>query len=340
MGGQGGGDCSERICPYEISWVDRPSATGVVHKYAECADKGLCERETGNCLCFPGYEGKGCGRQSCPSNCSGRGKCTFLKNLGFGTVYNEYYDGSSLALSGLGVGPKTFENDKWDGDRARACVCDSGWTGPSCEERMCPKGNDIMDVIPTFDEFSQSGTTGFGNEMAQAQTITLFDADDNLANFASQTFAIQFTSRMNETYSTQPIMWSTVDATLASYIKSALKALPMKVIDDLDVSVNQAVGTNGAIIEVTFTGNNVQGHQYPLELLVKPCGDGCSPKITGLNNLRSFSTNTLSKVQITTIADNQSYECGRRGKCDRVTGLCFCFEGYTGDRCNVLTALH
>merc|ERR1719502_1128137 len=59
------GDCSERICPFEFAWVDTPDKLGNHHKYAECANRGICDRESGECECFPGYEGKGCARTTC-----------------------------------------------------------------------------------------------------------------------------------------------------------------------------------------------------------------------------------------------------------------------------------
>lgn len=339
MGGKVGGDCSDRFCPYELAWVDNPSKDGLNHNYAECANKGICNRETAECECFDGYEGKACGRQTCPNNCSGHGTCEYMNELTYGIVYNEYFDASTNALSGLGMGGKPFTDNAWDVDRARACVCDGGWTGISCMERMCPMGNDIMDVIPTFDETATSGMAGFGNEVAQVQKITLYDVNNDNSNFASKSFALQFTSKLNETYATQPIAWSTTPGTLEGYVEEALENLPNKVIDDVGVTVDFATDTTAAIIEVTFKGSSVHGKQHKLEVLADKCEEACTPRITGLDNLRTTDTLILSNVQIATAGSFNSYECGRRGKCDFQTGICQCFEGFTGDTCSILTAL-
>ena len=53
------------------------------HYYMECSNKGLCDRKSGSCKCFPGYEGKACTRATCPGGgtCSGHGVCEDIASL-------------------------------------------------------------------------------------------------------------------------------------------------------------------------------------------------------------------------------------------------------------------
>ena len=60
------------------------------HFYAECSNKGVCDRKTGECKCFDGYEGKGCRRSTCPEKCSGHGTCEYIDELTFGSTPGEY----------------------------------------------------------------------------------------------------------------------------------------------------------------------------------------------------------------------------------------------------------
>jgi hypothetical protein len=90
----------------------------------------------------------------------------------------------------------------------------------------------------------------------------------------------------------------------------------------------------GFYLDIKFTGDNVQGPQNLMSVKAYSCGDGCTPKLTGLS-LRPQSMVVLETQK----SDLNSYECGRRGKCDYTTGMCTCFSGYTGASCNIITAL-
>ena len=77
-------DCSARVCPAEISWGDLPAYKShqiINHQLSECSDKGICDRQSGNCMCFEGYQGKACEKMKCPNACSGHGVCMTLSRL-------------------------------------------------------------------------------------------------------------------------------------------------------------------------------------------------------------------------------------------------------------------
>merc|ERR1711998_319754 len=145
----------------------------------------------------------------------------------------------------------------------------------------------------------------------------------------------------------------------ADAIEAALLALPNNVVDGvyvdstgptLDAGEYQDGGNQGytANDEITtgmfdnaflvyFTGASVQGPQNLLMVDVAECADGCTPQLLGLD-VKSYGP-ALSAVTEFKSADYNNYECGRRGKCDYDSGLCDCFEGYTGYKCQVQTAL-
>jgi len=169
-----------------------------------------------------------------------------------------------------------------------------------------------------------------------------------------KTFALTFKSKLNETFTTIPIVFQSHDMPKFIHdIQLALLNLPNKVIDGITVAGNR-VSNSIIAVNITFTGDRVQGPQHYLVVEDYECQDGCTPKIDGLrlqhkvDHTQSSITEWVQEGGVGIDARNgrggissdyNSYECGRRGKCDYSTGLCGCFTGYTGANCNTLTTL-
>ena len=117
-------DCSVRTCPKSSAWVDYATADNGAHAKVECSMKGMCDRKTGECKCFDGYDGKACERTVCPSNCNNRGRCIKQEQLA--------YEAS-----------KTY-SEPWDALKHVGCVCDLGFRGPDCSLQECASGPDVL----------------------------------------------------------------------------------------------------------------------------------------------------------------------------------------------------
>jgi len=494
------GDCSQRICPFEFAWVDTPDKTGNFHKYAECSNRGICDRDSGECECFPGYEGKGCARTTCPNDCSGHGRCKNIEDLPFGSTPKQFDSRSFFEQK-----PYTFGDayKNWDAQKTRGCICDPEWGDVDCSKRMCMYGNDIMDQRDNLDIAQKIHTQHiqFVGDWHRTQNyntgadLTPANMKDNkvagTGNFADgraalsqKTFALTFTSKLNETFTTIPIVMPNTFSyaemkTFFKHVEGALEGLPNGVIDNVKVNGDLRItdtpwsyglrasglapeiqlssvdntgstavagtysdkspsatsgngviaqtkativiasvgvassititkagsgyavgdtvtfqdtdlggtGANGLVItltaadiasteeslligdssgqlsntgldggesdpdslyiNITFIGNNVQGPQNPLTVKHIFCGDGCTPKLSGLdlryNTMNTtelmFGTASSSDDNHWTSSDYNSYECGRRGKCDYKSGICSCFSGYSGLSCGTITSL-
>merc|ERR1711965_38617 len=255
--------------------------------------------ESGLCECFDGYEGKACQRTSCPNSCSGHGICAYIEDL--------------EEAAGWNVNPTSYFSDDypshpyyyWDKTKTRGCQCDPEWFDVDCSKRMCPYGNDVMDHRLDLTV----------TRLHQKQRITLT--------------ALARSSGLNDTTYTEGRTF-------------ALKSLPNRVIDSVTVKINDGfhdVNEYNKYIEFEFNGEHVQGTQNLLQLRNAECLDGCSPYITGLMLAPVQARQMGFNVSETQLADFNSFECGRRGKCDYDSGVCECFDGYTGLACNTVSAL-
>jgi len=206
------------------------------HYYMECGNKGICDRKTGECECFEGYEGAGCKRASCPNQCNGHGTCEHIKTLAEWDYGNHY--------------------DLWDAEMTMGCACDPGYYGSDCSSRYCKMG---VDPLYTDDDATaRLQTTDF--------TLTGVGSHRVASNLEG-TYAIKFYDVFGEDYVTDPI---DVDGAGCDDIVEALYALPNTVIpsgsvDCYDGYDREMTETNDLITDkihnhtrsysLTFTGN-------------------------------------------------------------------------------------
>lgn len=134
-----GADCSLRTCPSGEAWVSVPTADHTAHDRVECSNAGYCDYVTGQCDCFPGYEGKACERTSCPNNCNNRGICLTLKAIIAGTNGDISVAGTPVAASSASA-----SYGAWDAEKHMGCYCDQGYRGPDCSLKECPSGPDVL----------------------------------------------------------------------------------------------------------------------------------------------------------------------------------------------------
>jgi len=105
------------------------------HFYMECSNKGICDRSTGLCACFDGYEGNGCQRTVCPGKCSGHGTCESIRELG---------EKAAGTLFGANGPAGAVKYELWDERSTYGCRCDPWFFGPDCNRRSCKVGVDPL----------------------------------------------------------------------------------------------------------------------------------------------------------------------------------------------------
>ena len=279
----------------------------------------------GDCECFEGYTGRGCGLQTCPNDCSGHGECVYAEDVTFGTVYGDYND----AQNGIGVGAvKIPQKPNWDSGKVRMCVCDPGYTDIDCSRRMCPKGNDVMDERLDLVHGTHVPEAGNGahcrrlsrrrrrvrrrgcrvRSLLELLLLRVGYTRDAHTDLVGRSFALTFTSQLNQSYTTKPIVIAKISdqtgstelekrdaaqTATSTAVKDALRELPNYVIDDCEVDCwyerSGASARHGVreVRGVEFTGSSVAGPQYLLEVEADKCDSGCTPQLSNPVRLKS-----------------------------------------------------
>jgi len=236
---------------YGYARSDRIADWDEAHFYRECSNKGICDRSTGLCNCFPGYWGEGCDRTVCPDDCNGHGVCRTLADS---------YDG---------------DYQVWDLHKTAKCVCDAGFSGPACSMRDCPRGADPVENAQVVTNSIQGIYWNNYYLAAAADTDAavefLKDKPDKVH------YTLTFTDEFEDEWVTQLL---SIDYNSTCTVGGACRSHPLADIDSLEMyaeAVNNSLAAlpNGAIDNhyVWATGHDTYAHNgdvssaqyYPFE---------------------------------------------------------------------------
>lgn len=272
--GWSGPDCSIASCPLGRAWADEVAGTDNGHNLAPCSNRGVCQLDSGVCTCDAGFTGAACERTTC--TCNGHGSCksmaqfALMKDPGRGTIYS-------------------YQNN-WDAQKLYGCVCDPGYSGSNCMQRICPVGDDPL--TGTLQDPS-------GIQRNEKQRIN--------CKATSGSFTLTYAG-----YTTEPIFAS--DS--ASTVKAKFTALP---------SVTAATVTFGGI---TLTACTTIGNDISIEF-TQDFGDlpNIYGNPAALVHSTPSVSPWLTFTTVTQ-GTKENLPCSRRGACDRTTGICACYPNY------------
>jgi len=296
------------------------------HVYQECGGRGLCDRSTGECKCFPSFTGEGCRRTTCPNDCSGHGQCRTDANSFFyiGQTPKTPFGGQIPTYS-KAVGVPTW-GIHWPWLKYQQCHCDAGYEGDDCSLRRCPKGDDPETECNTDRGIDYQKLTC---EFENAAVKKAF-------------FQLRFTDQFGAEYDTRPIKIDATGMTAAenaNSIQDALEALPNFAIPEVEIDVD-LTNTAKPVIDIFFTDGHNTGQQKLLQFFKRaPCESGSQPLFRVVNSDASkgdikCTVSRLAAFPTTSTDYKERATCSNRGICDQSTGRCNCFDGYFGLACD------
>jgi hypothetical protein len=251
-----------------------------------------------------------------------------------------------------------YNSQFWDQARSQQCVCDRGFTGFDCSQRVCPYGDNPRTQC----------TEGSADDFQLVYMAV--DTDDF--------FTLKFKDAFGGTYTTRPI--NAQKCTTAGHcneVQYALMELPNFAVPDVEVDLlNLGLPAGEKAFLVHFNDGANAGKQNTLECeaVANPNVDGAAPKYNPViacyvfhagvpewynadKTLRSFKLNgkEVTQAQVLspqtllhekgsnaqTFLKEQKYKefipCSGRGTCNTDTGVCKCAAGAAGQGCRIAT---
>jgi hypothetical protein len=254
-----------------------------------------------------------------------------------------------------------YNSQFWDQARSQQCVCDRGFTGYDCSQRVCPYGDN-----PT--------TKCDEGDADDFQLIYMSVDNTNKDDY----FTLQMKDMFGGTYTTRPInAHKCTTAGSCNEVQYALMELPNFAVPDVEVDLlNLGLPAGEKAFLVHFNDGANAGKQNTLECeaVANPNVDGAAPKYNPViacyvfhagvpewynadKTLRSFKLNgkEVTQAQVLspqtllhekgsnaqTFLKEQKYKefipCSGRGTCNTDTGVCKCAAGAAGQGCRIAT---
>lgn len=285
--------------PYMVDTEGLTVYQNTAHGYAECSNKGLCDRSTGECECLAGYDGSSCQRASCPSyGLQTKGVSDpnqiFINQQGPNSNTGSVFSGKSVAniqageCSGHGVcqsikeiAASDFGNiyELWDKDISMGCVCDPGYGDADCSQRQCKYGVDPLWIDDTT--------------IRVTETVVRIKSDLAGAGTLSGKYALRFFDVFGDDHVTEPLDLTPTGSGHCVDVVNALLGLPNHVVPSVECSDLTVINTNeGFEYTLKFIGN--PGELRELEIVEHL--DGNRPTIE-VGSGATYAANVYTKVK-------------------------------------------
>lgn len=283
------------------------------HRYAECSNAGICDRTTGVCQCFNGFEGSSCQRKTCPSNtngvCSGHGSCISS------SIALQYISGGGTTLSG------------WEYDKFYTCMCDEGWKNMDCSARICPKGlNPSAGTPPNF-------------EYTYKLPIQEYDNDKTIKITPSHFFRYKFNNHVYTSPSVGAKLAPTKDATDSNSKISEIQEEIRKTIAVIPpLSQSRVVITSSDNTYVSPLTVHIYADYIDYDLFYNDKNSYLHVYFNKNEPKEAEKvSDTLPKDSKGEDIKRDPTECSSKGICNTESGLCECMTGYYGIACQLAT---